>query len=67
MGLIFNRKKLCNHKWKKEEFVRSYRDYSGFRVGVFRCKCKKCGLVEIRKYYRFATKTCTVMKQYVDF
>lgn len=51
MGLIFNKKKLCNHKWKKEEFVRSYRDYSGFRVGAFRCKCKKCGLVEIRKYY----------------
>lgn len=51
MGLIFNKKKLCDHKWKKEDLIRSYWDYNDFRVGVFRCKCKKCGKVQIRKYY----------------
>lgn len=45
-------KKFCHHEWKKlGKPIREYIDYSGFRVGVFQCRCKKCGKEETRKFY----------------
>lgn len=44
--------KKCHHNWIKiGKPIREYIDYSGFRVGVFRCKCKICGKYEIIKFY----------------
>nr|WP_296955145.1 hypothetical protein [uncultured Mediterraneibacter sp.] len=44
-------KKICRHKWEQLEPVSAYHDYSGFKVVLFRCKCKKCGKIELRKYW----------------
>ena len=42
---------LCIHEWEKQELVHEYYDYSGFAIGVFRCKCKKCGKVKNKKFW----------------
>ena len=42
---------FCFHEWEKLRFLHDYFDYSGFRVGVFECKCKKCGKIKRRKFY----------------
>lgn len=43
---------MCWHKWIKIERNphKEYYDYSGFRVGVFRCYCTKCGKIKDRKF-----------------
>lgn len=43
--------KLCIHKWKRSnKLVHHYFDYSGFHVGVFECKCEKCGIKANKKF-----------------
>ncbi|MFR1346920.1 MAG: hypothetical protein ACLSBC_12970 [[Clostridium] scindens] len=42
----------CNHEFEKIKLIREYYDYSGFRVGVFKCRCKKCGKECYKKYFR---------------
>ena len=41
----------CDHEFKKIKLIKEYYDYSGFKVGIFECKCIKCGYKENRKYY----------------
>ena len=40
------------HEWIKieEKPFYDYWDYSGYHVGVFRCKCKKCGKLRNKKF-----------------
>lgn len=40
-----------NHNWQKVKLVKEYYDYSGYRVGVFQCKCNNCGKIKNRKFY----------------
>ena len=44
---------ICFHTFAKMEKKphHTYIDYSGYRVGVFKCYCTKCGLVRNRKFY----------------
>ena len=42
---------LCLHEWAKTKKLYDYWDYSGFHVGVFKYKCKKCGKEKNRKFY----------------
>lgn len=42
---------FCIHEWEKQDLVSEYFDYSGFKVGIFNCKCRKCGKVKNKKYY----------------
>ena len=42
---------LCLHEWAKIKKLYDYWDYSGFHVGVFKCRCKKCGKEKNRKFY----------------
>ena len=45
---------MCfRHEWiRTESFpTQVYIDYSGNRVGLFRCQCKKCNKVKYRKFY----------------
>jgi hypothetical protein len=44
---------ICVHEWEKAEDKPHYDywDYSGYHVGVFKCRCKKCGKIKDRKYY----------------
>ena len=44
---------MCFHKWLKieEKPHETYRDYSGFRVGIFKCRCSKCGKIKNKKFY----------------
>lgn len=44
---------ICFHSWQKIEKQphETYIDISGFRVGVFKCMCIKCGKVKNRKYF----------------
>ena len=46
-------KEICIHEWEKAEDKphEDYWDYSGHHVGVFKCRCKKCGAEKNRKYY----------------
>ena len=44
-------KMFCFHEWDKLRFLYDYIDYSGFHVGVFECKCKKCGKIRNRKFW----------------
>ena len=46
---------FCIHEWIKQEEQphKDYYDYSGYHVGVFKCKCNKCGKIRNIKY------TCT--------
>lgn len=46
------RLKYCDHEWFLEYKIRSYSDYSGNDVEVWRCICTKCGIVEDRKYIK---------------
>lgn len=43
---------FCNHEWIKQtnEPIADYFDYDGWHVGVFVCKCSKCGKIKKRKY-----------------
>ena len=45
--------KLCNHNFVKTELVPHsiYYDYSGFKIGIFKCYCTKCGKIKNRKYW----------------
>lgn len=40
------------HDWVKieKEPHEIYFDYSGNRVGIFRCRCKKCGKIRNKKF-----------------
>lgn len=44
--------KICLHNWVKmeREPTREYLDYSGFKVGVFKCFCLKCGKMKYKKF-----------------
>lgn len=44
--------KWCKHEYEKIEEKPNYDyfDYSGFHVGVFLCRCKKCGKKRERKF-----------------
>lgn len=44
--------KRCSHIYEKlsDKPLYDYFDYSGFHVGVFICKCKKCGKKKERKF-----------------
>ena len=44
---------FCIHEWIKLESKPhfTYWDYSGYHVGIFHCKCKKCGKIKAKKYY----------------
>lgn len=44
-------KRFCVHDWQRQYLVSEYFDYSGFKVGIFKCKCRKCGKVKNKKYY----------------
>lgn len=39
---------FCIHEWIKLESKPhfTYWDYDGYHVGIFRCKCKKCGKIK---------------------
>lgn len=41
------------HKWEKLESEPHdiYYDYSGFKVGIFRCRCKICGVIRNMKFW----------------
>lgn len=41
---------VCEFEIVDDKPIYAYYDYSGFHVGVFRCKCKKCGREMGRKY-----------------
>ena len=43
---------FCKHDFIKlnEKPLYDYFDYYGWHVGVFKCKCKKCGKVRNRKF-----------------
>ena len=45
---------ICIHEWTKTEKEphEDYWDYSGYHVGVFKCKCSLCGKVKNRKYIK---------------
>lgn len=45
--------KHFSHEWVKidDEPIEEYWDYNGYKVGVFRCKCRKCGKIKRRKFY----------------
>ena len=45
-----NRNK-CKHSFIQVRTVRTYRDFSGFKVYVKESECDQCGLLETRKYY----------------
>lgn len=45
------RQLLCIHDWERQVFIEEYYDYSGYRVTVIRCKCKKCGKVKNKKFW----------------
>lgn len=47
----FLKRVFCIHQWVKNRFVYSYIDPSGYRIGVFECKCEICGKTCLRKYY----------------
>lgn len=44
---------FCNHEWEKlsNKPTTTYLDYSGFKIGIFLCKCKKCGKIRQKKYW----------------
>lgn len=43
---------LCNHDWEKLGYpIDTYIDYSGIRVYLIMCKCKKCRKRKVRKFY----------------
>lgn len=44
---------LCIHEWCKmtDKPIYDYWDYSGNHVGVFLCKCKKCGKERKKKFF----------------
>ena len=42
---------FLNHEWEKVKLIIEYFDYSGYKVGVFQCKCKNCGKTKNRKFY----------------
>lgn len=46
--------KLCLHKYRKIDThpCSTYFDYTGFQVGIFRCKCSKCGKIKYKKYIK---------------
>lgn len=50
---LWSKQFFCNHDYAKLEmkphFV--YYDYTGFKVGVFKCRCTKCGKISNRKFY----------------
>jgi len=54
---------LCIHDWKrlKDEPEYDYFDDSGVKIGVFACKCVKCGKRMNRKYYKTSE-----LSEYVD-
>lgn len=33
---------ICDHNWIRIAEVKTYFDYSGFKVRVYRCICSKC-------------------------
>ena len=49
-----NMNKLCSHEWLKlaKEPYEIGIDYCGFGYGKFKCKCKKCGKINIVKYLK---------------
>lgn len=44
---------FCIHEWHKttDKPIYDYFDYSGYRVGVFLCKCNMCGKIRKKKFY----------------
>lgn len=40
-----------HHEWEQLERLSVRLDYSGFEKAFYRCKCKKCGKIEIRSYW----------------
>ena len=46
--------KLCLHQYEKIELEPSstYFDYTGFKVGVFKCRCSKCGKIKYKKFIK---------------
>lgn len=45
------RKPRCHHEWEQLERLTVRLDYSGFEKALYRCKCKKCGKIEVRAYW----------------
>ena len=42
---------MCFHSWiRSNRLVYDYFDYSGFHIGLFECKCEKCGKRANKKY-----------------
>lgn len=43
---------FCIHNYIKieEQPHYTYYDYTGFKVGVFKCRCTKCGKISNRKF-----------------
>ena len=44
---------ICFHNYKKISNIplRTYYDYSGYNVGIFKCQCTKCEKIKNRKFY----------------
>ena len=48
---IKQQKPRCYHDWEQLERLSVQLDYSGFEKALYRCKCKKCGTIEVRSYW----------------
>lgn len=42
---------FCSHEYEKKKLLEEYYDYSGFKVAVFQCICRKCGKEKRIKYW----------------
>ena len=50
---LLSKQFFCSHDYSKIETEPHlvYYDYTGFKVGVFKCKCVKCGKISNLKFY----------------
>lgn len=42
---------FCTHNYEQIYRVRTYIDYSGFPVEIWKCRCKKCGKEKNKKFW----------------
>lgn len=43
---------ICTHEWERVEELRTYVDYSCYIVKVFQCRCRKCGKLKNKKFWK---------------
>lgn len=44
-------KLFCDHDWVRIDEVRTYWNFSGFKVRVYRCICSKCFKAKNKKFW----------------